>query len=198
MKYKLPVFLFPLVINIFLAVMLFGCAVDETARVTINLGLDAHARHEERSVFDRVLAFLSFAGEARAQAAPAKITGIELYVSGPGMAEERHLFSPSTTKISVIAPAGNKRTFLVIARIDPSDPRAVLAYGGSATVSLKGGDDITLNIQMKTYETKLVIPDYNNTRVVQIDDMSGAGWSVFETGSNYPSDVTVDGQGRIC
>jgi hypothetical protein len=58
---------------------------------------------------------------------------------------------------------------------------------------------------MTVNETKLVIPDYDNNRVVQIDNINGDGWSdISGTDIEYlldtdfdPYDIDFDAQGRI-
>jgi hypothetical protein len=189
--------LFSLVLAIFLsgaAAFLAGCSSDGTATVTIRLGLNDHALLPEKSVIDRALVFLTLARNVSA-APPANITGIDIFISAPDISIRKYSFSPGITEATVEAPAGNNRTFTAVANIDPADPRAVLAYGGSATVDLSPGDDVTVTIRMVTRETKLLIADGNNNRVIQVNDMSGAGWDYYSIST--PSDIAFDAKGRI-
>ncbi|MCP4133055.1 MAG: hypothetical protein GY754_18965, partial [bacterium] len=143
--------------------------------------------------------------------APSNITGFTITVSAPGMATITQTFSAGVTSATLDVTPGSNRLVSVVAAIDPSDPGVLLSYKGSEQVSLSSGETKTVPLTMKAYETKLLIPDYMNNRLVQINSMSGddaainATWTEllgtsagFSSNGNFrPFDVDIDSQGRI-
>jgi hypothetical protein len=171
------------------------------ATVNIKLGF-AHNEASNRPVIDRILNF--FATRAYAQP-PANIGGITVRVEGPDMPTMEFDFELGLTTLTLLVPSGSARTFTVIAGVVPGDPSAALSFRGTATVDLAAGVTVNLSIPMIVGETKIVIPDYRNSRIVQIDDMSGAGWTPL-IGSQMsgwsdiefrPYDIDFDARGRI-
>ena len=47
----------------------------------------------------------------------------------------------------------------------------------NVTVDLVAGEDQDVPVAMSLSETKLLIPDGSNNRLVQIDDLNGSGWT---------------------
>ena len=190
-----------------LSFSVLSCSPDGVSKVTIriNLGLQNSAFNAPKSsVIDRVFSF--FVKRAEAQAAPANITSINLKITGPDMDTINKTYpAPVSDIITVEVPSGESRNFEVIVNIDPSDSRAVFSYIGTATRNLASGATITIPISMTVHETKIIIPDYMNQRIVQIDDMSGTNWSTryrtdigYTTASTfYPQDIDFDSRGRI-
>jgi hypothetical protein len=186
-----------------------NCSPTGTSNVTIhiNLGLDNKAtlNAPESSIFDRI--FRLFAKDAEAQiAAPSNITSLTLNITSSGtelIPSLRYTSPDIPSSISVEVPAGSARMFEVLVSIDPSDPGTILSYRGTATRDLTSGETVDIPIDMGLYETKIVIPESysGNYRIVQINNMSGAGWSVRSTisgiGNLRPYDIDFDNQGRI-
>jgi hypothetical protein len=198
-----------LILILFSGFFFTTCSTQDTARVTINLGLNGQASAVKPSGFaDRFLNLLTLARSAYA-AAPSNITSIVLTVTGSGMADINSTYSAGTSVIDVDIPVGKSRQITVTANIDPADPRAVLAYAGTATVDLKSGESKDIALTMMTAETKIVIPDYQNNRVVQIESLStgNSSWKTLTasspiTGISFafpfsPKDIAFDAQGRI-
>ena len=134
---------------------------------------------------------------------PTDITSVELTVSGPGMNTIVVVYDslPSTIELSI--PSGSDRTFELVVYVD-TPIIAATSYEGITTVDLSQGNaEITLT--MGVGSTKLIIPDYWNNRIVQIDNISGSGW-IHSTGLSIgygadnqfdPYDIDFDAQGRI-
>jgi hypothetical protein len=190
--------------RLFLLLIIFSfvtlsCNSGGTSKVTITidlgLGNKAAFNAPENSIIDRVLRF--FAKDAEA-APPTNLTSLTLNITGDGMDTITQSYTaPPPSTITVEVPAGESRMFEILAYT----PSATLR--GVATRSLAGGATVTIPITMGLYETKIVIPDWYSQRLVQINDMTGAGWrsinnsSIGYTPTFQPSDIDFDSQGRI-
>lgn len=186
---------------IIIAFIFLNCSSHGTTNVKIhiNLGLNnaSAVNTFENSIFDRI--FRLFTKDVEAQTAPPNVTSIILNISGSGMETISNTYPSSTTSIDLDVPSGPSRLFEVLAHT----PSATLR--GAVTQSLVGGTTVTIPISMGLYETKIVIPDWYNSRLVQIDDMSGTNWRQrIRTDIGYiggtvfrPQDVAFDLQGRI-
>ena len=73
--------------------------------------------------------------------------------------------------LTLEVPSGNDRLFVLTAST------STLYYIGQTTADLVPGETVEITIPMKLLSTKLLIPDILNNRIVQIDDISGDGWS---------------------
>ncbi|MFH0975666.1 MAG: hypothetical protein V1874_07765 [Spirochaetota bacterium] len=184
-----------------LSFTLLGCSPEGVSKVTITidlgLGNKSAFNTPESSILDRVLRF--FAKDA--EAAPSNITSLTLNITGSGMdtITQSYTTLPLPDTITVEVPSGNSRTFEVLAYT----PSATLR--GATTRNLTGGT-VTIPVTMGLYETKIIVPDYMNSRIVQIDDMDGNGW-IEKNASNLtspssisycrPYDIDFDSNGRI-
>ena len=132
------------------------------------------------------------------------ITSVALVVTGPDMAPIAQEYAASVEGITVEVPAGAARAFSLLVNT------AWAVFRGDATVYLPPGVSTTVTLDMGLYATELIFPDYNdfgNGRLIQIDDISGAGWQVLTgnalsgTGISDPNfrpyDVDFDDRGRI-
>jgi len=190
---------FGIILLVLISFIFLNCSSPGTSNVTIhiNLGLNkaSAANTFENSIIDKI--FRLFTKDVEAQTAPSHVTSIELNVTGSGMDSIHQTYtSPDIPdSIDLEIPSGPSRLFEVLAYT----PSATLR--GAVTESLVGGTTVTIPIRMSTYETKIIIPDYQNYRIVQINDMTGTGWSVRSTISGInqfrPYDVAFDRQGRI-
>jgi len=135
--------------------------------------------------------------------APSDITTLSLRITGPGMSPVESYYSSVPSSITIEVPAGKDREFELIAHVGPSSPSAAVSFKGTATVDLAAGETTEIVLTMDLNETKLVIPDSKNNRIVQIDDMIGGGWKeIINTDIGYtpnlaPFDIDFDSQGRI-
>ncbi|MDY6970298.1 MAG: hypothetical protein SVR08_16820, partial [Spirochaetota bacterium] len=105
-------------------------------------------------------------------------------------------------EISVEVTPGNDRNFSVIALVADDDTGLVRSYKGETIADLGAGEEVSLSILMRIYETAIIIPDYGNNRLVKINDITGSGWEEYEgpTGwdANFqPFDVDLDSEGKI-
>ncbi len=122
-----------------------------TARVTIDTGLGNPTAIHQVSIFDRILAFLSFSTAAQADPpTDGEVVSIKLTVSGPGMTAMRDIEIPlNTGRKTLEVPAGEDRTFTVVVWIQPVTGGDVQKkYGGIRTIDLAGGMSTNLTIQM--------------------------------------------------
>lgn len=204
------------VMLVFLYALVFSaCSSDsgKSARVTINTGICASK------------------GSVTKAPALSSISSVLFYVTGEGMeaiSESLPLSSTSVTAdagsdilvsygsdgiaVSLDMEPGSGRTFSVTVNIKPSDPGVVLAWSGSETVDVVEGENV-VQVVMGIRETKILVPDYLNNRVVQIDDMADDQTDEF-TGDDavalnidgaafsapslfQPSDIEIDSLGRI-
>ncbi len=128
---------------------------------------------------------------------PASAQTIALTISGSNM-EEISKNLPAAATAVVTVPSGSSRTFTA-----QSSTASVTSKGETQT-DLLTVDDKTVSVTFELYETKIIIPDALNNRIVQIDDMTGAGWTVLDytdfglaAGEFLPYDIDFDSKGRI-
>jgi hypothetical protein len=120
-------------------------------------------------------------------------------ITGTGIAAPvTQTFTPGTP---FTVPRGTARTFSLRLPVNPN-AGAVLNWTGAATQDVLN-DAVTVNITPHIDQVKLLVPDTQHNRVVQINDMNanttGTDWMIYNTGSGsvYPSDVDFDSRGRI-
>ena len=128
---------------------------------------------------------------------PVNLVSAALVVTAPGMAPITANASLTSNSITVSVPAGPARTFTLLL----NGPSATLQ--GVATVDLQPGENTTINVTPTLGATQIVIPDFQNGRIVQISDMSGTGWTAVAAASLAgistfsPYAVDFDNLGRI-
>ncbi len=208
------------IIFIMIAAMLVGAACSSdtagTASVSINTGLGTADKSAAKA------------------SAPSNITAINLMISGTGMdtiyrmfsltgvittggavagidtgsgagsdAESSVEYSPATGVISLAMTPGSARTIALTAYTSAASPSVILSYAGSSVYDIAEGEN-NISVAMKISQTKIVIPDHNNYRVVQIDNMSDTTTVVMNSASFapalslfYPYDIDIDSIGRI-
>ncbi len=176
------------------AFMLFaaGCSDSSAQKTTVTIDLG-----------------LKKANTATRADAPADITSIELTVEADDMDTIKMPVPVETGIISLELTTGSARKFTVTAQAEGT----ILEYKGNTTLNLTGWQNNTVNIRMLPSETKLVVADYNNNRVVQIDDLDDTevngdvdilniekigNYDVsFSDMIFYPYDIAFDSRGRI-
>jgi hypothetical protein len=129
---------------------------------------------------------------------PVYIASIALVVTGPDMMPIQLVFPADAPQIDLDVPAGPARTFTLFL----TTPSATLV--DEQTVNLAAGEVREILFAPKLGGTEILIPDGYNFRVVQISDMTGAGWiekSYTDFGvpgyAFHPWDIDFDDQGRI-
>jgi hypothetical protein len=135
--------------------------------------------------------------------APACLIGMSLTISGPGMSAQHYYYKDIPSKVTVEVPSGKARQLSLEVYVNPALPTAALAFRGEQTIDLKPGESKPVNLRMIVSETKLLIPDNQGYRLVQVDNMKGDGWiertvtDLPGIGAFYPIDVDFDASGRI-
>jgi hypothetical protein len=130
---------------------------------------------------------------------PPAITSIALEITGTDMDTIKQDINKKDSQVTVEVPSGKARTF----SLTVTNPYVTCA--GSATADLTPGEEVEISIPLQLTETKIIIPDAENHRIVQIDDMSGSGWVEHDWSDYgfaadtdfYPWDIDFDGLGRI-
>jgi hypothetical protein len=178
-----------LIVTAVAAIILVSCNLPEQDRGTASIKIYTGGASGNKSSL--------FAGEP-----PSDIATYRITVTGADMEDISAEFPALTEIIMVEVPAGNGRQIELIANVSPLSPRTVISYKGSTTVDLEAGEIREVTISMSLNEIKLVIPDKENCRVVQIDNMDGDNWKEFNFYDYYliyyyPYDVDFDSQGRI-
>jgi hypothetical protein len=187
---------------------LLSCADSESripaagdATVILNLGLPPDSDTESVSVIDRVLRF--FTRDAVAATPPATFGNINIQVTGEGIGTYNMDFAP-TDVISMTVPGGGLRSFMVTAQVAPGDPSAVKSFRGSSIANVPSGGTVHVPVIMKLYETKILVPDeYNQRLVLLVDNVNPNNWNATITGPQigagtmYPYDIDYDSRGRI-
>ncbi len=112
------------------------------------------------------------------------------------------VFGPATfaSGTAIQIPSGSNKDFIVTA-----NTTSVTFRGSSTGQTLTANSTTTMPVSLSLYETKIVIPDNQNYRVVQLNDMTGLGWKTvtstivgWVTGTDLlPYDVDYDSLGRI-
>jgi hypothetical protein len=172
--------------------------------VILNLGLPPENPGAlNDSLWNRIRRF--FVKDAVAQTAPAAFSSILVRVIGADFGVMEKEFGPYGA-VSLNVPSGSLRQFEVIAYSAPGDPSAALSFRGTAVANLPAGETVSIPVLMGLNETKIVVPDPfgSSPRIVQINDMSGAGWIAkigtdigFSAANFYPYDIDFDTRGRI-
>ncbi len=199
-----------LLITLLAGASLLSCADSESrsslagdATVIINLGLPYESDQSNVSFIDRVLRF--FSSDAVAAPAPAAFGNINIRVTGNGIGSITKDF-PSTGVISMTVPGGGLRNFEVTAYIAPGEPSAIFSFYGSTVANVPSGGTVSIPILMSLNETKLLVPDRKNARLVLLDNVSTIGWrstiTEFDLGATIaggfvPHDIDYDSRGRI-
>ncbi len=179
-------------------IITFSCSDTEhripigSARVIINMGLPPETPDAELGLIERIRRL--FVPDAIAQSAPAAFSSILVRVTGADIGAVEESFGPYST-ISMNVPAGTLRVFEVTAIVAPGDPSAAASFKGTASANCPAGQTVNVPVVMGLNETKIVVPDNGNNRVVVKDSMH-SGWNVI-TLFQQPMDIDFDARGRI-
>ncbi len=139
------------------------------------------------------------------------VDSITLKVTGPDMDPVEVSYSSIPSVINLAIPEGNDRSFELTVSTGPAYIGTIATFTGTATSDINSdGTVVTLNMGIGS--TKIIVPDYSNSRVLQFDDISGsnevtlsaldnpvfAAWLTANTISGFlPNDIDFDSQGRI-
>jgi hypothetical protein len=128
------------------------------------------------------------------------VTSLQITVSGAGMSTTTRTYTRWPDTLSVSVEPGKERTVGVRINISPACDSSVLAFGGEGTVKyLSAGQLARVLIPIAPVETKIVIPDCNNWRIVQLSSLNPAtaDWQQYQLVGFFPIDVDFDSKGRI-
>ncbi len=130
------------------------------------------------------------------------LSSVTVTVSGADMTPVEGTFAAGGSSLELQVLPGVARSLAVLATVDPTDPNAVRAYAASGSADI-GGTPQTVDLVLEISRTRMLVPDLQNNRLVQIDDLAGAGWKVVTDadlgleGSFKPSDVDLAQDGGI-
>lgn len=133
---------------ILLAIVLSACSHEDTATVTIYTGL-SQAR---MGIIDRVLSLISLSTPAKALPGPSDVTSMTVTVSAPDMLPLTIPIPVATGSVTFEVPAGNARTFTVVAKVMPQvGGNEYRKYGGITVANLSPGENKDLLIEMGNF-----------------------------------------------
>jgi hypothetical protein len=129
---------------------------------------------------------------------PAGVTSIDLEVSGADIETIEESIDVGDEEITVEVPAGSDRTFTLTMQ-NPS-----VTFSGEVKEDLTAGEELDITIPLEFESSRIIIPDPDANRMVQVDTFTGGGW-IDREGSDYgidlnlfqPYDVDFDNQGRL-
>jgi hypothetical protein len=107
-------------------------------------------------------------------------------VTGSGMAPISANLGPGESTKSFEVPSGKARTVTL------SLTGSTVKLSGSATVDLLPGQTKTITLKPTVTSSKIIIPDKQNSRIVQIDLMDGTGWKEIGAPSLDPTTGPAD------
>ena len=128
---------------------------------------------------------------------PVSILSIGLEVSGDGMDTISEELEADDEDIALEVPAGEGREFA----LEIEGPTG--SFSGSVSEDLTPGEEVDITIPISILETKIYIPDAQNNRLIQVDNISGDNWieltasGIAGITSFRPYDVGFDSKGRI-
>ncbi len=174
-------------------------SVLNQATVVINLAMPEEHTSVSFSITERIFHF--FIRDAVAQTAPAAFSSIQVRVTGSDLTPIEKNFNPGAA-ISFSVPAGTVRTFEVTAVVAPGDPSAAASFRGTSVANLPAGATVNVPVAMRLNDTKIIVPDYYNNRLLVFDSVSGSysskqGTDFIGDYNIIPYDIDFDARGRM-
>ncbi len=140
---------------------------------------------------------------------PEIITGGTLRIEGPESEAVVKSFDKGDDAIKIVVPSGRQRRIELEINLDTdpiANPGPVLSFIGTAFVDLAPNEVKRLSLKMIPGRTKILVPDRNGNKVLQIFGLhlpntalvnqASLSWPVG--GSFFwPSDIDLDARGRI-
>ncbi len=161
-----------LLIFVFLLSLVISCDTDKKAHVLIDTGFSG-----------------SLAGSPAID-----ISSMELTVTRSSGAVSTYDVESTTGQIELVLNVGTY-TFELNAPV-VANSTSIFAYRGYKEATLSPGSNL-IALYMIPGETKLLIPDYKNARVVQVDDFGNSSITWAELTLMNISDCDIDGAGNI-
>jgi len=138
--------------------------------------------------------------------AASAVGSVTLKVTGPGMDPVEVSYSQLPSVINISIPEGNDRTFELTVGTVPAYTGTIATFSGTATASINTNEAV-VTLNMGIGSTKIIVPDRDNSRLVQITNMNGDnritlnGSQLSTLGfsdSNFnPKDIDFDTNGFI-
>jgi hypothetical protein len=193
--------LFALILTLALGALALSCA-DSESRMPVG-GATAIIKLGHSDAIAKAISPGAPLEGKEAATLPAAIDRVQVRVSGADIGTiEKNV--PYSDTISIDVPPGAVRRFEVTAFVSPTDPSAASTFKGISTANVPAGATVAVPVMMILDETKFVLPDYINQRVVQFNTLADADttWLTGSSGSfsisNFnPLDVDFDARGRI-
>ena len=131
---------------IFVIATMVSCNHEDMAKVTIYTGL----QQARISFIDKVIALISMSSPVKALPAPTDVTSMTVTVTAPDMLPITMPIPLATGSLTFEVPAGNARTFTVVAYITAGAgaPIQKRQYGGITVANLSPGENKDLLIEM--------------------------------------------------
>lgn len=123
------------------------------------------------------------------------VTEVNVRVTGPGY-QQNVTVTPSESRLEFFIPPGDDVKFEVEAANQDSATSHVYSWGMTRYADLAEGEETELDFMMGPKDTKILVPDFINGRLVQIDELGG----VYQLSSALipaPEDIAIDNQGKI-
>jgi len=139
------------------------------------------------------------------------IDSVTLKVTGSDMDPVEVSYQVVPSVINLAIPEGNDRTFELTVGTGPAYTGTIATFSGTATADINN-DGAVITLNMRVGSTKLIVPDYQNDRVIQFDDINDneslsltliiLNFQLLINGfgplPNFvPYDIDFDSQGRI-
>ncbi len=116
------------------------------------------------------------------------IDSVVLSITGPDMDPVSVTYSTLPDKINISVPEGSDRTFTLDINMSSDSPGTVKSFRGTGTANLSS-DSAEVILDMGIGNTKIIVPDAANNRLVQIPDISGSIWNVLD-GDSISNPIT--------
>ena len=123
------------------------------------------------------------------------VTEVNIRITGQDY-QQSVTVTPSDSRVEFLLPPGEDVKFEVEAANNNVGSSPVYSWGMTRYADLVEGEDTELAFTMGPKDTKIVVPDFQAGRLVQIDDMGGA----YQLSSAFipgPEDIAIDNQGRL-
>jgi hypothetical protein len=131
------------------------------------------------------------------------VSSVSLRVSGPDMETDVYDYADIPVNLSIPIPRGPGRVIEMTVNVDLPNS-IVTSFKGKAVTDI-GSSTVLITLNMGLGSTKLVLPDFKNSRILVLDSISAAGFTAILDASVFPAltanfgpfDVDFDNQGRI-
>ncbi|MCF7947829.1 MAG: hypothetical protein K9M94_04475 [Spirochaetia bacterium] len=132
------------------------------------------------------------------------VTEVSIRITGQDY-QQSVTVTPSDSRVEFLLPPGEDVKFEMEATNQDSATSHVYSWGMTRYADLVEGKETELAFTMGPKDTKILVPDFQNSRLVQIDDMgitetnpvSPSFKATSDLGLATPYDIEIDNQGKI-